>query len=213
LTHSCAACRVGDHGTAAVAGQHLIQQLLVEDDALRWQEHMTDDSLDAIGRILERGSQIVVTSHERPMREIQAIALLLRNAGVPLQVLVNDGTTRIPVPFAVTGRSPLHLVSARAALRRGDSMLFVLWRAPMRPRGMLPWEAVAATPRPAVGPIVLARRTGRPITLVRLEVVAGVEDTALVRLVEQLWSDSGAELDAEARLLTQAIEPRRARAG
>jgi len=202
---------VPDGASPLGVGQHLIHSLVLADDAIAWQEHLTDDSLGAVARLLERGPQIVVTSHERPMREIQAIALLLRNAGMPLQVLVNDGTTRLPVPFAMTGRSPLHLVQARGALRRGASMLFVLWRAPMRPRGMLPWEAPEVASRPAVGPVVLARLTDRPISLVRLE-VAG-HDVARVRLVDSLWDDSGAPPEDEAARLTAALEPRPARAG
>lgn len=209
--HRCELCTVPEGRSARVVGQHLIHSLILADDATTWQQHLTDDSLGAVARLLDRGSQIVVTSHERPMREIQAIALLLRNAGMPLQVLVNDGTNRLPVPFAMTGRSPLHLVQARGALRRGDSMLFVLWQAPMRPRGLLPWEAPEAASRPAVGPIVLARFTDRPISLVRLE-VAGL-NVAQVRLVESLWEDSGAAAEQEAADLTAALEPRPARAG
>lgn len=206
VSHECDACRVDDGRSAQAVGQHLIHDLVLTDDAAHWQVHLTDDALGAVARLMERGSQIVVTSHQRPMREIQAIALLLRNAGMPLQVLVNDGTTNRPVPFALTGRSPLHLVHARSVLRRGDSMLFVLWRAPMRPRGMLPWEAPDTPSRPASGPIVLSRLTGRPISLVRIE-IAG-QETAQVRLVEELWDDSGAPPEEEARRLTAALELR-----
>ena len=194
-----------------VVGQHLIHSLVLADDANRWQEHLTDDSFGTLAQLLDLGSQIVVTSHERPLREIQAIALLLRNAGMPLQVLVNDGTTRLPTTFAMSGRSPLHLVQARGALRRGDSMLFVLWRAPMRPRGLLPWEAPDAPSRPAVGPVVLSRLTRRPISLVRLEVTG--QDAARIRLAASVWEDSGGPPEDEAAGLTRALEPRVARAG
>lgn len=209
--HRCDECAVPGGSSASVVGQHLIYSLVLADDAARWQAHLTDDSFDTIAALLDRGSQIVVTSHERPMREIQAIALLLRSAGMPLQVLVNDGTTRVPTSFAMTGRSPLHLVRARTALRRGDSMLFVLWRAPMRPRGMLPWEAPEATPRPAVGPIVLSRLTDRPISLVRLEVTGST--TARLRLVAAGWEDGGAPAEDEAAQLTRALDPMASRVG
>lgn len=205
LAHSCDACVVPEGRAVSVVGQHLIYSLVLADDAARWQAHLTDDSLDTIAALLDLGSQIVVTSHERPMREIQAIALLLRNAGMPLQVLVNDGTTRVPTSFAMTGRSPLHLVHARGALRRGDSMLFVLWRAPMRPRGMLPWEAPESASRPAVGPILLSRLTGRPISLVRLEVTGS--GSARLRLAAASWDDGGAPPEDEATLLTRALDP------
>ena len=214
ITHRCADCEIAPHATAAdaaAAGQRLLYRLLLDDDGPRWREHLTADGRRAIARVLDRGPQIVVTSHERPLREIQALALLLRNAGMPLRVLVNDGTTRVPVAFALTGRSPLHLVNALGALRGGDSVLFVLWRAPMRPRGLLPWEAPHERPRPAVGPVVLARRTGLPITLGRLH-TAG-RRAARIELVEQRWHDGGASLEDEARRLTEAVDPVLARAG
>jgi lauroyl/myristoyl acyltransferase len=196
---------VDERGPVDAVGQHLIQYLLEVDDAQRWQEHLTTESLVTVNRLLERGSQILVTSHHVPMRELQAITLLLRNAGMPLQVVANDGTTRVPFPFILTGRSPLHLVNARTALRRGDSVYFVLWRAPMRRRGLLPWEAPEEESRPAAGPVVLARMTGRPITLVRLEVIG--RRAARLRIHEQEWQDSGGDIDDEARRLTDAVDP------
>ena len=201
-THRCDDCAVDGRGVQVV-GQHLLQSLLLSDDAARWQDHLSDAGLAAVGRVLERGPQVVVTSHQRPMREIQALALLLRNAGMPLRVVVNDGTTRRPVDFALTGRSPLHLVSALGAVRSGDSVLFVLWRAPMRPRGLLPWEAPDQPARPAVGPVVLARRTGVPVTLARLAVTG--RTGARIELVEQPWHDPGGEIDDAARELTCAV--------
>ena len=202
--HRCEDCAVDGRGVQVV-GQHLLHSLLLADDAARWQDHLSDAGLAAVGRLLARGPQLVVTSHERPMREIQALALLLRNAGMPLRVLVNDGSTRRPVDFALTGRSPLHLVSALGAVRAGDSVLFVLWRAPMRPRGMLPWEAPDVPARPAVGPVVLARRTGVPVTVARIAVTG--RTAARIELVERPWVDPGGDLDDAARDLTRAVEP------
>jgi hypothetical protein len=186
-------------------GQHLIEQLRVDDDSERWQQHLTSRGRLAVERMLVRGPQVVVTSHERPMREIQALALLLRNAGMPLQVVVNDGTTRRAVSFALAGRTPLHLVHAYRAVRSGGSVLFVMWRAPMRRRGALPWEAPHAPARPAAGPIAVARHAGVPITLAHLEVTG--TRAARIELVERPWTDGGAPLDDEATTLTRALDP------
>lgn len=208
-SHRCDDCLIANTGprsSVEVVGQYLIETLRDEDDAARWQQHLTRPGIAAVQRMLERGPQVVVTPHERPMREIQALALLLRNAGMPLLAVVNDGTTRRVVSFVLTGRSPLHLVNAYGALRRGESVLFVLWRSPTRRRGLLPWEAPDAEARPAAGPIALARRAGVPLTIAQLNVTG--RRVARIDLVERLWTDGGRDLDDESAALTSSLSAR-----